>query len=303
MMGQAASPSIRIVYSLARVLRTWEIARSTFYARKQCAKLPIDRTHGHKRGPQGPCDDETLLEKIRELLAKSSFHGEGHRKVWAKLRVLCAIRTSKDRVLRLMRENNLLAPTRVGHKHGPKGHEGTILTEVPNRMWGTDMTGTVTVREGKACVFVAVDHCTLECTGIHAAKVGTRFEALEPLRQGVREHFGGFAHNVAVGLCVRHDHGSAYLSDDFQNELTFLGAESSPSFVREPEGNGCAEWFIRILKENLLWVRSFETVEELRQALLEFKEVYNTQWLIERHGYRTPVAMRQVLSARQETAA
>ena len=43
---------------------------------------------------------------------------------------------------------------------------------------------------------------------------------------------------------------------------------SSPSFVRAPEGNGYCEWFIRILKENLLWVRSFATVEELRWALL-----------------------------------
>ena len=42
---------------------------------------------------------------------------------------------------------------------------------------GTDMTATVTVGEGAACVFVAVDHCTTECIGLHAAKRGTRFEA------------------------------------------------------------------------------------------------------------------------------
>ena len=58
-------------------------------------------------------------------------------------------------------------------------------------MWGTDMTATVTVGEGAACVFVAVDHCTTECIGLHAAKSGNRFEALEPIRQGVRERFGG----------------------------------------------------------------------------------------------------------------
>jgi len=48
--------------------------------------------------------------------------------------------------------------------------------------------------------------------------------------------------------------------------------------------DGCAERFIRTLKENLLWVRYFETIEELRQALIEFKEIYNTTWLVERHG-------------------
>jgi heterodisulfide reductase subunit A-like polyferredoxin len=39
--------------------------------------------------------------------------------------------------------------------------------------------------------------------------------------------------------------------------------------------NDCAERFVRILKENLLWVRTFATVEELRQALLDFKRTYN----------------------------
>ena len=178
------------------------------------------------------------------------------------------------------------------HPHGPKAHDGTIITERPDEMWGTDMTTTVTTGEGQVCVFVAVDHCTSECIGIHASKSGNRFEALEPLRQGVREHFGGFEREVAMGLAIRHDHGSAYMSDDFQQELIFLGMASSPSFVREPEGNGVAERFIRTLKENVLWVRHFATVAELVEALREFRRRYNEQWLIERHGFRTPAQAR-----------
>jgi len=46
---------------------------------------------------------------------------------------------------------------------------------------------------GQVAVFVAVDHHNAECVGVHAAHHGTRFEALEPIRQGVRQHFGGFA--------------------------------------------------------------------------------------------------------------
>jgi putative transposase len=136
-----------------------------------------------------------------------------------------------------------------------------------------DMTTTVTTGEGQVCVFVAVDHCTSECIGIHASLSGNRFEALEPLRQGAREYFGGFDRGIAAGLAIRHDHGSAYMSDDFQQELSFLGMASSPSFVREPEGNGVAERFVRTLKENLLWVRAFATVAELVEALREFKGV------------------------------
>jgi len=63
---------------------------------------------------------------------------------------------------------------------------------------------------------------------------------------------------------------------------------SSPSFAREPEGNGCAERFIRTMKENLLWIRSFANVPDLVRALREFRQRYNEQWLIGRHGSRSP---------------
>ena len=234
--------------------------------------------------------DAALLEAIRAVLAVSPFHGEGHRKVWARLRH-GGVRSSKRRVLRLMREHDLLAPSRVGSPRGPRNHDDTIIPDQVDAMWGTDLTTTWT-GEGQVAVCVAVDHHSAECVGIHAARRATRFEALEPIRQGVRYSFGVFAKDAARGLAVRHDHGSQYMSDAFQSELAVLGIESSPAFVRAPEGNGCAERFIRTLKENLLWVRTFDTVEALRQALLAFRDAYNATWLVERHGFRPPATIR-----------
>ncbi|MCC5870213.1 MAG: DDE-type integrase/transposase/recombinase [Gammaproteobacteria bacterium] len=264
------------------------VARSSVYA----ARAPKCAAEPRRRGPKTPWCDAALTEAIRAVLTDSPFVGEGYRKVWAKLRFR-GIRTSKARVLRLMREAGLLAPSRSGGPRGPRNHDGTIIPEAPNRMWGTDLTATMTLEEGQTAVFVAIDHATAELVGIHAAKRATRYEALEPLRQGVRRHFGTIGEHVASGLVLRHDHGSQYVSDTFQQELTFLGIESSPSFVRAPEGNGCAERVIRTLKEQLLWVRTFATVEELRLALIEWAELYNEQWLIERHGHRTPAQARR----------
>jgi putative transposase len=285
-MSRAASPGTGRPYGLARVCRAWRAARATIYRHR----LPPRTAPPPRPGPLGPMPDAALVAAIRADLAASPFRGEGHRKVWARLRV-AGVRTSKRRVLRLMGENDLLAPPRAGAPRGPRSHDGTIIPAAVDVMWGTDLTTTLT-GEGRAAVFVAIDHCSAECVGIHAARRGTRFEALEPLRQGVRRHFGGFARAIAHGLALRHDHGSQYMADAFQKELRFLGIESSPAFVRAPEGNGCAERFIRTLKENLLWVRTFDTVEELRRALLEFRETYNSTWLIERHGFRPPDAVR-----------
>ena len=88
---------------------------------------------------------------------------------------------------------------------------GTITTERVDAMWGTDLTSVIT-GEGQAAVFITVDHCSAECVGLHASRSADRFEALEPIRQGVRERFGAFGNNAASGLALRHDHGSQYVS-------------------------------------------------------------------------------------------
>ena len=160
-----------------------------------------------RRGPRGPCTDDELVDPIQPILAASPFPGEGYRKVWARRRHR-GIRTSPRRVLRLMRAHQLLAPTRQGHPHGPKAHDGTILPAQVDTRWGTAMTATCTRQEGQVAIFIAVDHSSAECVGIHAAQQGTRFEALEPIRQGICTTLGAFEQGVAQGLALRHEHGS-----------------------------------------------------------------------------------------------
>jgi len=211
-MSHATSSFTNRPYGVGRVCQEWGLSRSTCYQQRTCAAGPPAMLA--KRGPKTAYTDEALLAQIRHVLATSPFLGEGHRKVWARLRAQ-GIRTSKPRVLRLMRQAGLLAPSRAPRAVGPRVHDGTITTECPNQMWGTDATSTVTVHDGAVTVFIGVDHCTLEGIGIHAAKRATRFEALEPIRQGVRQQFGAVSAGIAAGLQVRHDHGSQYMSDDF----------------------------------------------------------------------------------------
>jgi transposase InsO family protein len=82
---------------------------------------------------------------------------------------LLAFRASPRRVRRVMRENGLLAPHRVLRTEA-KLHDGAIVTDKVNEMWGTDMTQTITIREGRANVFVAVEHANSEVVGIHASR-------------------------------------------------------------------------------------------------------------------------------------
>ena len=133
-----------------------------------------------------------------------------------------------------------------------------------------------------------VDRCEVG-SGIHAAKPAKRFEASEPIRQGMRTKFSGFAAGLAAGLELRPRKRQPVHERCVRCGRRFVFRGSSlPPFIRQPEGNGYVEHFIDTLKERLLWPRGFRNLEELREALLTFKEQYNEHWLIERNGLRSP---------------
>jgi len=151
-MSRRTSPSTRRPYGIARVVREWELSRSTLYAQRAREAQPAA---GH-RGRTSTLDDAALLTQIRAVIAESPFHGEGHRKIWARLLTLKGVRTSMRRVLRVMRAAELLAPARQPAPVVEPPHEGTIVTDRPNMMWGTDATAAVTIRDGAATIFAAI---------------------------------------------------------------------------------------------------------------------------------------------------
>ncbi len=245
-----------------------------------------------KRGPKSAYSDAALVEEIRKVLKNECFLGEGHKKVTFRLRKK-GIRVGKNRVLRLMREQGLLVPVRRCHARGDRTHSGTIRTERPDERWGTDATMFYTEQDGWCWFFGAIDHCTDEITGWHVAKKGDRWAALEPIRQGVRARFGGYAPRIALGLGLRHDWGPQYTARQFSAELKWMGIRSSPAFVGEPACNGIVERFMRTLKEECIYVHRFQTLEEARWVIGAFIQRYNAEWILERHGYRTPAEVRQ----------
>jgi putative transposase len=119
-MSQAFSISARRRYGLVRVCTAWRVSRASVSRHLRAASQPGPprRRPGPQGTPQGTMADTGLAARIRSLLAESPFHGEGYRKIWARLRH-AGLRTSPRRVLRVMRENGLLAHQRTGSPRGP----------------------------------------------------------------------------------------------------------------------------------------------------------------------------------------
>ena len=194
-MSAVLSISTGKICGVSRVCRVRGPSRASVYRDLQPAQAePSPR---RRPEPQGPLSDADLAREIRPVITDSRFHGEGYRKVWARLRYK-GIGTSQARVLRLMRENGLCAKPCRGPAHGPVPMTGPSSRTVSTKgqgMWGTDTTA-------RACGNAS----------------------------------GRSARMVAAGLTIRHDNGSQYISHDFQNEIAWLGATSSPSLSAPPKG-------------------------------------------------------------------
>jgi transposase InsO family protein len=87
---------------------------------------------------------------------------------------------------------------------------------------------------------------------------------------------------------LRHDHGSPFMADHFQNQIKFWGMTPSFAFVGEPQTNGVAERFFRTFKEQVVYGRIYQTIDDVRTAVRVFFKCYNAEWLIEKNGLRSP---------------
>lgn len=86
--------------------------------------------------------------------------------------------------------------------------------------------------------------------------------------------------------------GPQYIAQAWLSEVKWLGITIAPSYVGEPECNGVVERFIRTLKEQCIYLHRFRDVAEARAIIGAFIDRYNSQWLIERLGFRTPAQAR-----------
>lgn len=290
-MSGLTSPETGKTYGVELTCQAFAVPRSSYYAWKKTAALS-ERPEPKKRGPKTDLTDEELLVLIRADLAASPFSGEGHRKVWARLRVQKDVRVSRKRLLRVMREANLLSPRRRP-QGSRKSHEGTIITPEPGVVWGTDGARILTSDDGWVWSFFCVEHWNAECVGYHVTKQGTRFAALEPLSMALTAIYGSVGSDVARGLSLRLDHGCQYLADHFLKQIRYWGIAPSFSFVAEPQTNGVAERFIRTMKEQAIYGRVFKNVEEVRAAVAAFVETYNNEWRLEKLGFMTPREARE----------
>ena len=210
--------------------------------------------------PRTVITDEDLTELIRRMIIDCPFAGEGHPEVRARLRGDHQLHVEKNRVWRLMRTAGL--------------HAGVVITPGTQRPKGTDATMAWTKDDGWVWVFALLDHHTDEAWA-HVAKIGNRFAALQPVYDAVIDRSGTLDPDIARDQ-TPPQLGQPILLRPFPGLFVLAGHRRQCRLRRSASGQQC------------LWSRLFADVDDLRQGVAAFIDLYNNEWLIEHLGHRTP---------------
>jgi len=227
--------------------------------------------------------NEYLLKRIKEIKGEHPFWG--YRRVWAYLRYIDGLIVNKKRVYRLMKEHNLtvkpntrLIAKRLSERPKPR-------PDRPKEWWGIDMTKVMT-ESGWVYVVIVLDWYTKKIVGHYSGRQARTAEWLEALEKGLNREFpGGVRGN---GLNLMSDNGSQPTSLSFMKACSNLEVQQAFTSYNNPKGNADTERMIRTMKEELFWLREWESERELNCELDKWVQYYNRCYLHSALGYMTP---------------
>jgi len=143
--------------------------------------------------------------------------------------------------------------------------------------------------EGWAYLVVVNDWFTKKILGTFAGSRSQAIDWLEALDEAVCRQFpAGIKDSLVEQLNLMSDNGSQPTSVKFMREAAELGIRQAFTAYANPKGNADTERLIRTLKEELLWLREWASVEEVARAVKEFAPKFNAEYLHSALGYKTP---------------
>jgi transposase InsO family protein len=276
--------------SVSLLCTTFDLSRAAYYAdarrqRGEAAPLNDCKVVALPRRPRHTSAELVLL-RIREVLERDTSTAWGVRKVWATLRRE-GLKVSRRRVHALMRAHGLVLARDSEPGEPARGH---VIVPEPNRRIATDLTTVWTRRDGVVALVPTIDcgdrTAVIEVTkDQHGPAVLASVEAKLVAAFGVPE-------NVPDGVELRTDHGPQYTGADCDALCARWKLEHTFAPVGRPTGNAVVERFIRTLKEELIWLRDWDSADELRAAIATWLHHYLHHRPHQALKWQTPIERR-----------
>lgn len=269
---------------------TFDLSRAAYYAeaRRQRSEAASNDDGKVVTLPRRPrhTSAEVVLLRIREVLGRDTATAWGVRKVWATLRRE-GLRVSRRRVHAIMRAHGLVLARDSEPGEPARGHVGV---PEPNRRLATDLTTVWTRRDGVVALVPTID-CGDRTAVIEVTKDQHGPAVLASVEAKLIAAFGT-PENVPDGVELRTDHGSQYTGADCEALCKHWKLHHTFAPVGRPTGNAVVERFIRTLKEELIWLRDWDSADELRAAIVTWLHHYLHHRPHQALNWQTPIERR-----------
>jgi putative transposase len=259
---------------------------------RMCALAGVNRAGYYRNwAASAPRQEETAVRDLVQRVALAEKH-YGYRRVAIELR-RAGFAVNHKRVLRLMREDNLLClrrrafvPATTNSSHGwrvvPNLTYGIVLTGI-DQLWVADITY-IRMREEFVYLAVVLD-------AFSRRVIGWALEThLQASLATAALHMALAARQPAPGSLIHHsDRGVQYACADYTDILEAHDVRSSMSRIGCPYDNAKAESFMKTLKQEEVDGRSYRDINHARSAIgAFFEDVYNRHRLHSALAYRPP---------------
>jgi len=225
-----------------------------------------------------------IVERIKALKADHPFWG--YRRIWAHLKYVSGLDINRKRILRLMREHKLLVKPNIRLKATRMPQRSKPRPNRPNEWWGIDMTKVMVEGFGWIYIVAVLDWYTKKIVGYYSGMECRARHWLRALDMAVNNQFPGGAYGQELKLMS--DNGSQPTSLSFMKSCRAMGITQAFTSYNNPKGNADTERIFRTMKEELLWLREWQSPFELVDALSRWINSYNRYYLHSALGYRSP---------------
>lgn len=272
--------SYRKKHSVIKMARVFNISRSGFYRwnkGKKCKRKLIN---------------EIIVNKIREIQDKVKYR-YGKKRILKKLKEVFNFKLNHKRISNLLRANKLNARRRKKYKLTTNSSHKKICspnllnrnfnTAKPNKVWASDITYFWT-KEGWIYLCVIIDLFSRKVIGWTVDKRIKAELVIDSVWKAIETRV------PEPGLIFHSDRGSQYCSTKLRNIFREYKITQSMSRKGDCWDNACAESFFGTLKNELSHDIIFENIEEAKNELFEFIEIYyNRERLHSYLDYQSPL--------------
>ncbi len=174
-----------------------------------------------------------------------------------------------------MKTHNLLVLKNKALKAPRKAATLKPRTIEPNRFWGIGMTKGMIPVFGWVYLHVVIDWGTKKLLSCHLSLTSKSGDWIAALNEAVNRQFPNGIREAENRPQLVSAHGSQPTSGAFFKACSELGIRQIFASYNNPKGNADTERVIRTIKEDLVWIREFDSVAAFEAALKMWQKAYN----------------------------